>query len=132
MSAQVAGTFYAGLYRPAMLMPIPGAMIYLPPNSLSATAGINSYTLGGAAACGGASSAYVALAPQMATGSMMFTTLTTVSAPTCAGSGFGSGSGGLPGTWSSLGPCVTGPPAIAYFILHPQPGGACTCNINPT
>lgn len=129
VSAQVAGMFAAGLYgQTALPMPMPGALIYQPPNRLGASAGFNSYDLAATPVCAGGTGAYVALAPAATGQTVMFTTQSAVSAPQCAGSGIGSSvGGGLPGTWVGTGACTSAPPAIAYFIVHPQVGGACTC-----
>ncbi len=125
VSAQVGGSFRAGLYRQSVLpMPAPGDLIYQPPNALSASAGINSYPLAAAPACANTTTAYVALAPGVVGQTSMFTTLAAVSAATCPGSG--STSTGLPATWLGTGACTPSPPPIAYFVLHAQ-RGACTC-----
>lgn len=129
VSTQVAGMFAAGLYDQTMVpLTAPGTLIYQPPTRLGASAGINSYNLAAAPACTAGGGAYVALAPGTTGQGVMFTTLSAVSAPQCPGSGIGSTAGApLPGTWVGAGPCTSGPPAIAYFVVHPQPGGACGC-----
>ncbi|MBL8624187.1 MAG: hypothetical protein JNK64_22975 [Myxococcales bacterium] len=127
--AQVPGNFLAGLYGQTTLpMPMPGTLVYQPPNRLNASAGVNSYSLASTPACTSSPNTYVALAPGMTGQTPMFTTLSSVSAATCPGSGIGStAGGGLPPTWGSAGACTSSPPPIAYFVVHPQPGGACTC-----
>lgn len=132
--AQAPGNFMAGLYGQATLpTPMPGTLIYQPPNRLAASAGLNSYSLASTPACTTSANTYVALAPGMTGQTPMFTTLSSVSAATCPGGAIGSASGsGLPPTWGSAGACVPSPPPIAYFVVHPQPGAACTCgDINP-